>query len=94
MGRYKNKTKKERQQWWADLTTEQQAIHLERWQAGKSIMRRSRSIEFMSKITILFSCKKCFHGQGRNCTDNLPNGCEYWFHPKSKKMGIAYKRTA
>ena len=84
------KTKKQRQQWWADLTPDQQAVHLKRWQVGKSATRRARSIELMDKIHVLFSCKKCFHSKVKACTDNLPRGCEYWFSPTSEIIGLAY----
>ncbi|HDY90111.1 MAG TPA: hypothetical protein ENH82_18585 [bacterium] len=91
MSKKKWKSKKERQQWWAELTPEQQAIHLERWQVGKATMRRSRSNEFMAKINVLFNCKKCFHNLTKSCTDNLPKGCEYWFSPNSEIQGLAYE---
>lgn len=90
MKKKKWKSKKQRQQWWADQTPDQQAVHLTRWQKVKSATRRTRSNEFMAKINILFSCKKCFHGLTKSCTDNLPRGCEYWFNPKSDIIGLAY----
>ncbi|KKL71654.1 hypothetical protein LCGC14_2092750 [marine sediment metagenome] len=84
------KSKKQRQQWWKEQTSDQQAVHLARWQKVKSATRRTSSVELMDKINVLFSCKKCFHGIVKACTDNLPKGCEYWYKPGSDVIGLAY----
>lgn len=88
------KSKKARQKWWRDLSDTQRSDYLEGIVKRKGEKRRANSIKVMVKYGRKYECAKCFHGQGGNCTDNLPNGCEHWYHPKSKKMGIAYKRTA
>lgn len=83
------KSKKARQKWWRDLSDSQRHEYVEGIVKRKGERRREKSIKALSKVNQKFDCSKCFHGQGGNCTDKLPNGCEHWFNPKSKKMGIA-----
>jgi len=78
------KTKKQRQQWWNDLTPEQQAEQIEKWQAQKADKRRNGSIQKMARVKEKFDCGDCFHRWTRSCVDMMPNGCEYWFNPTSK----------
>ncbi len=72
------KSRKQRQEWWHNLTPEQQNIHIEKWVGKKSEERRKKSIEIMKKRKPK-DCKKCLHGVTESCLDDLPRGCEY-FH--------------
>jgi hypothetical protein len=90
--RKKLKSKRERQRWWNNLSPEEQNDFIERIVAQKSIFRRNRSLERMKKYGDKYPCSECFHRLTKSCTDHLPNGCEYWWMPNSRKIGIAYKQ--
>jgi hypothetical protein len=85
------KTKKQRQKWWKRQSPEEQTAFIEKKVLEKAIKRRKKSLRIMKKYGDKYSCKKCFHRATKSCTDDLPNGCEYWFNPNTKKTGIAYK---
>ena len=42
--------------------------------------RKQRSIELMKRLEINLDCELCFHGITKNCTNNLPNGCEHFWN--------------
>ena len=85
------KKKEERQKWWKGLTAQQQDGYIAKVCANKAIKRKKVSLRRMKKYDNKFSCSTCFHRKGASCTDNLPNGCEYWWSPDSSYQGIAYK---
>lgn len=85
------KTKKQRRQWWNSLTPDEQAEKIKEWMARKAARRKAKSLREMSKIEGVFDCADCFHRKTKSCTDDMPNGCEYWFSPGSKIQGLAYK---
>ena len=86
------KTKQQRQKWWFNLTPNQKSAYIDKVVAGKSEKRKQKSIKLMSKYPGQYKCSECFHGLTQSCTDNLPNGCEYWFNPHSKKQGISFEQ--
>ncbi len=71
------KTKKQRQQWWANLSNEDRSAYLDRILEKKAEKRRAKSIKLMKNKH--FDCKLCIHSLTQSCTDNLKNGCEYFY---------------
>ena len=84
------KSKKDRQNWWKGLDGNQRDSYIKWVMEGKREKRRKRSLRLMKRKVGQFKCKECFHGKGGHCKDRLPNGCEHWFNPNSKKIGIGY----
>ena len=64
---------------------------IERKNKEKTIKRKQVSLAVMVKYEQKYQCSSCFHSKGGSCTDNLPNGCEYWYNPQSSYQGISYK---
>ena len=83
-------TKKQRQRWWKNLSDEEKELYLKKIFKRKAIKRMSKSIRVMKNYIGKYKCSDCIHGKTKSCTDNLPNGCEYWFDPNSEKIGLAY----
>jgi hypothetical protein len=52
-------------------------------QANKALHRRNRSLALMQDYKGKYKCKACIHGKSKNCLDQLPNGCEYYFNAAS-----------
>lgn len=86
-----NKTKKERQRWWRNLTPQQQFDYVERLVAEKAVSRREEALRTMKQYGDKFSCSTCFHRKTKSCTDDLPNGCQYYYNPITGLDGIAYQ---
>ena len=61
---------------------------------AKSIKRREYSLNLMEKYKGLCDCKKCLHGITHSCTDNLPNGCEYFCDIKTGEMPLKHETYA
>lgn len=86
------KSKKARQKWWKDLSDTKRHDYIEGIVKRKAQVRIEKSLKIMNECGQSFDCAKCFHGQGGNCTSKLPNGCEYWYNPKGKRLGIAERK--
>jgi hypothetical protein len=86
------KSKKHRQAWWNGLSGNDQTAYLEKVQARKAEKRRQKSMKLMKDQH--YDCTDCIHGRTNSCTDNLPNGCEYYSSEITGESGPAYKRTA
>lgn len=86
------KSKRERQRWWKGLSGGQRAAYVDKVVVGKGEKRKQKSIKLIAKHPGKYKCSDCFHGLIKSCTDNLPNGCEYWYNPHSKKQGISFER--
>ncbi len=87
----KKKSKQSRQKWWKKQSPEKQAAFIDKKVLAKAVTRRNKSLKIMKKFGNKYPCSKCFHRATKSCTDDLPNGCEYWFNPNSSKVGIAFK---
>ena len=87
-----DKTKKQRRQWWNNLSPEQQAKQLDKWQAKKAAKRKARSIRIMAKAEIKHNCSSCYHYITKNCKADMKWGCEYWYNPNSQITGLAYPK--
>ena len=48
--------------------------------------RLQRTLAIMPKYGDKYKCSACFHRKTKSCTDNMPNGCEYWI--RFTKTGI------
>ena len=84
------KSKKLRHRWWNSLTPEEQEKQIEKWQEKKAGKRKAKSLEIMSRTKHKYNCDGCFHRKTHSCTDDMPNGCEYWFDPNGEIVGCAY----
>lgn len=58
---------------------------IEKKRTAKEKAQRDRSIAVMKKYGDKYKCSECLHGKLKCCTDNLPNGCEYWYNPLAKQ---------
>ncbi len=67
---------------------------IEKQNIDKTIKRREYSLKLMEKYKGLCDCKKCVHGISHLCTDNLPNGCEYFCDIKTGKMPLNHETYA
>jgi hypothetical protein len=83
------KSKHQRQKWWRELKPEQQAVFINKKVKDKAVRRLKKTLRTMKKYGDLYACSECFHRKVGCCTDDMPNGCEYWFNPKSNKVGLA-----
>jgi len=79
------KKRKSRQKWWKKQSSEQKASFIDKKVLAKAIKRRKKSLKIMKKHGDKYLCSKCFHRATKSCTDDLPNGCEYWYNPNSSK---------
>ena len=70
---------KTKQTWWKALSPEQQDKYIKKRTDSKAARRRARSIATMKQNGLSYNCNECVHGKTRSCTDNLLNGCEYYF---------------
>lgn len=84
------KSKTQRRKWWFSLTSDQQGEQIKKWRRKKAERRRKKSAKIMSKTKNRYKCDGCFHRKTKSCEDDMPHGCEYWFDPKSKIVGLAY----
>lgn len=82
------KSKKLRQKWWKELSDEDKAAYIDKKVLAKAIKRRKRSLRIMKNFGDKYSCKKCFHRLTKSCTDDLPNGCEFWWNPYKARVVI------
>jgi hypothetical protein len=90
------KSKAARRKWWKSLTPQQQFDYIEKIVEAKTVKRIQKSKRIMKQYGQKYKCSKCFHGKLGCCTDNLPNGCEYWYNPKLpwSKQGIKLREVA
>lgn len=82
--RFQIKSKKQRQNWWKNLTPEQQISFIDKKVAEKALKRQKKSIKLMKQHKIHHNCNFCLHRKTQSCTNNLPDGCEYYV--KLKKV--------
>jgi len=59
---------------------------IEKNNQAKIIKRREFSLNFMKDFKGLCDCKKCVLGISHSCTDNLPDGCEFFCDIRTGKM--------
>ena len=52
-------------------------------QTQKAQSRKDKSLALMKRYPGQYKCTACIHGKTKNCMDNLPNGCEYYFNAAS-----------
>ena len=88
--RKKKKTKSQRRSWWLSLSDEEKAAFIDKKVSEKSQRRQLKMLQIMKEDTLEFDCKKCIHGLSHSCTDNLKDGCTYYYNAKTNEHGPAY----
>ena len=93
--KYKRKTqkkwtKRQKQQWWLSLSAEEKAAFIDKKVDEKSQKRQLKMLRIMKEDTLEFDCKKCIHWLSHSCTDNLKDGCTYYYNAKTDEHGPAY----
>ena len=81
------RSKKQRQQWWNDLTPDQQDKYIECVQAKKAARNRIRD---KRTATAKKNCLTCFHYKVNSC-DGVTSKycCKYWFDAMDPKEWAA-----
>jgi hypothetical protein len=85
----KTQRKKARREWWKSLTPEQKSEYLGKVVKKKSFKWREEHLRIMKKYGDKFKCSECFHRGNGSCTDDMPQGCPYWYSPQAKEQGPA-----
>lgn len=73
-----DKSKKARRKWWNSLSSKEQNQYITKCKKAKNEKRRQKSLKVMKKHGDKYKCSECYHRKTESCTDDLPNGCEYW----------------
>lgn len=85
------KSKKQRSQWWADLSNEEKKNWLDNHLAEKEGVRAKQreKLAVKGKIT---NCRNCFHYTTESCDGllSLDDVCTSWFNPVAPVTGMDY----
>lgn len=80
--------KKYGKDWFKSLTALEKKDFIENKVKTKAAKRIKKSLNLMKDYGQKYACKNCFHGLCNSCTDNLPNGCEYYYSTITDYQGL------